>query len=98
MVSIHVDDVAPSDYAMDRATIRQRKTGRSVRFELTDQTRMTINEYLRLTGRNTDMVGDAFASPTTRLPTSRFCIVGSADGTTGRLPTVTVIRKRRSTD
>jgi len=36
---------------MDRATIRQRKTGRPVRFELTDQTRMAIDEYLRLTGR-----------------------------------------------
>ncbi len=36
---------------MDRATIRQKKTGRPVRFELTDQTRQAIDEYLRLTGR-----------------------------------------------
>jgi integrase len=36
---------------MDRATIRQNNTGRPVRFELTDQTRMTIDDYLRLTGR-----------------------------------------------
>jgi len=36
---------------MDRATIRQKKTGRPVRFELTDQARMTIDEYLKLTGR-----------------------------------------------
>ena len=36
---------------MDRATIRQKKTGRPVRFELTDQTRLAIDEYLRLTGR-----------------------------------------------
>ena len=35
VVAIRVDDVAPSGYAMDRATIRQRKTGRPVRFELT---------------------------------------------------------------
>lgn len=28
VVAIRVDDVAPSGYAMDRATIRQRKTGR----------------------------------------------------------------------
>ena len=39
VVAVRVDDVAPSGYAMDRATIRQRKTGRPVRFELTDQTR-----------------------------------------------------------
>jgi hypothetical protein len=44
-----IDDVAPSGYAMDRAMIRQRKTGRPVRFELTDQLRMAIDEYLTLT-------------------------------------------------
>ncbi len=36
---------------MDRATIRQKKTGRPVRFELTDQTRSAVDEYLRLMGR-----------------------------------------------
>ena len=51
LVAVRVDDVAPSGYAMDRATIRQKKTGRPVRFELTDQARMTIDEYLKLTGR-----------------------------------------------
>jgi integrase len=51
VVALRVDDVAPSVYAMDRATIRQKKTGRPVRFELTDQTRLAIDEYLRLTGR-----------------------------------------------
>ena len=35
LVAVRVDDVAPSGYAMDRATIRQKKTGRPVRFELT---------------------------------------------------------------
>jgi integrase len=51
VVAVRVDDVAPGGYAMDRATVRQKKTGRSVRFELTDQTRQAIDEYLRLTGR-----------------------------------------------
>ena len=51
LVAVRVDDVAPSGYAMDRATIRQKKTGRPVRFELTEQARMTIDEYLKLTGR-----------------------------------------------
>ena len=41
---------------MDRATVRQKKTGRPVRFELTDQTRLAIDEYLRLTGRKTSQV------------------------------------------
>lgn len=51
VVAVRVDDVAPSGYSMDRATIRQKKTGRPVRFELTDQTRQAIDEYLRPTGR-----------------------------------------------
>src|ERR1700683_5584980 len=38
VVAVRVEDVAPSEYALDRATIRQKKTGRPVRFELTDQT------------------------------------------------------------
>lgn len=36
---------------MDRATIRQKKTGRPVRFELPGQTRLAVDGYLRLTGR-----------------------------------------------
>ena len=51
VVTLRVDDVAPSDYAMDCATIRQKKTGRPVRFELTEQTRSAVDDYLRLTGR-----------------------------------------------
>ncbi|WBT37824.1 tyrosine-type recombinase/integrase [Hyphomicrobium sp. DMF-1] len=51
VVALRVDDVAPSGYAMDRATIRQKKTGRPVRFEITDQTRLAVDDYLRLTGR-----------------------------------------------
>ena len=56
VVAVRVYDVAPSGYAMDRATIRQRKTSRPVRFELTDQTRLAIDEYLRLTGRRSDQL------------------------------------------
>jgi integrase len=53
VVAVRVDDVAPSGYSMDRATVRQKKTGRPVRFELTDQTRMAVDDYLRVTGRKT---------------------------------------------
>ena len=44
VVAVRVDGVAPSGDAMDRATIRQKKTGRPARFELTDQTRQAIDE------------------------------------------------------
>src|SRR6516165_9102596 len=39
VVALRLEDVAPSGYALDRATVRQRKTGRPVRFELSEATR-----------------------------------------------------------
>jgi integrase len=46
LVSLKVEDVAPHGYAIERATVRQKKTGRPVRFELTEQTRQAIDDYL----------------------------------------------------
>jgi integrase len=46
VVSLKVEDVAPHGYAVDRATVRQNKTGRPVRFEITEQTRQAIDEHL----------------------------------------------------
>ncbi len=51
LVALGVDDVAPHGRTADRATVRQSKTGRPVRFELTDLTREAIDVYLRETGR-----------------------------------------------
>ena len=51
VVSLKVADVAPHGYAIDRATVRQRKTGRPVKFEITEQTRQAINDYLRLSSK-----------------------------------------------
>jgi integrase len=51
VVAIKVDDIAPHCYTADRATVRQRKTGRPVRFELTDQTRQAIDDYIRLASK-----------------------------------------------
>ena len=47
VVALKVDDVAPNGYTIDRATVRQRKTGRPVKFELTYQTRQAVDDYLR---------------------------------------------------
>jgi integrase len=46
VVSLEVEDVAPHGHAVDRATVRQKKTGRPVRFELMEQTRESIDAYL----------------------------------------------------
>ncbi len=46
VVSLKIDDVAPHGYTLDRATIRQRKTDRPVKFKITQQTRQAIDEYM----------------------------------------------------
>jgi integrase len=51
VVALKAEDIAPNGYAIHRATIRQRKTGRPVKFELTDQTRQAIDDYLRASGK-----------------------------------------------
>jgi integrase len=51
VVAIKVEDVAPNGYSVDRATVRQKKTGRPVRFELTEQTRQAVDIYIRTAGR-----------------------------------------------
>ena len=44
VVGLKVVDVARHGYAVDRASVRQRKTGRPVRFEITEQTRQAIDD------------------------------------------------------
>ena len=43
-VALTVEDVAQNGYAIDRAMVRQKKTGRPVKFELTDQTRQAVDD------------------------------------------------------
>ena len=62
VVALKVDDVAPNGYAVERATVRQKKTGQPVKFELTEQTRQAIDEYLKATG----MKGAEFLFPSRR--------------------------------
>jgi integrase len=51
VVAIRVEDVAAGGYTADRATVRQRKTERPVRFELSEQTRQAVDDYLKATGK-----------------------------------------------
>ena len=72
VVAVRVEDVAPSGYALERATIRQKKTGRPVRFELTDQTRSAIDGYLRLTARKPGQVLFCGRDPSRGLTTRQY--------------------------
>ena len=47
VVALKVEDIAPGGYAVDRATVRQKKTGQTVRFEMTEQTRQAVDDYIR---------------------------------------------------
>jgi integrase len=47
VVALKVEDIAPSGYGVERATVRQRKTGQPVRFEMTEQTRQAVDDYIR---------------------------------------------------
>ena len=51
-MALKVEDVAPNGYTVERATVRQRKTRRPVKFELTEQTRQAVEDYLRASGKN----------------------------------------------
>ena len=71
VVAIRVEDVAAGGYTADRATVRQKKTGRPVRFELSEQTRQAVDDYLKVTGKRPGEFlftgrGNANASMTTR--------------------------------
>lgn len=43
LVAQKVEDIAPHGYAKDRATVRRRKTGRVVKFEIAEHTRLAID-------------------------------------------------------
>jgi integrase len=51
LVSIEPARAGAGGYTADRATVRQRKTGRPVRFELSEQTRQAVDDYLKATGK-----------------------------------------------
>jgi integrase len=51
VIAIRVEDIAAGGYTADRATVRQKKTGRPVRFELCEQTRQAVDDYLNVTGK-----------------------------------------------
>src|SRR4051812_12731483 len=46
LVSLQVDDVSVGGRVRDRATVIQKKTGRPVQFEITEQTRSSIRDWL----------------------------------------------------
>ena len=46
LVRLKIEDVSAGGRVRDRATVIQKKTGRPVQFEITEQTRVTVGEWL----------------------------------------------------
>jgi len=54
LVRLRIDDVLAGGRTRDRATVIQKKTGRPVQFEITEQTRRAIGEWLAAVGAGQD--------------------------------------------
>ena len=48
LVKLRIDEVCPGAKVRDRAIIVQKKTGRPVQFEITEQTRTSLEIWLRM--------------------------------------------------
>ena len=64
VVGPRVEGAATHGITIDRATVRQRKNGHPVRFELTEQTREAVDRYIRSAPRK---IGE-FLFPSRRRP------------------------------
>jgi integrase len=73
VVAIRVEDVAAGGYTADRATVRQRKTGRPVRFELSEQSRQAIDDYLKAANKRPgEFLFTGRRSPQTNMTTRQY--------------------------
>src|SRR5262245_28803631 len=51
LIAVKVEDIAASGLTAGRAMVRQKKTGRSARFELSEQTRQAVDDYLKVASK-----------------------------------------------
>ena len=73
LVSLRVGDVAPHGYAIDRATVRQKKTGRPVKFEITEHTRQSVDDYLQTKIKSSeDYLFTGYRGPDKNLTTRQY--------------------------
>ncbi len=73
LVSLKVEDVAPHGFAVNRATVRQRKTGRPVQFEITEHTRQAIDDYIEAKNKKSgDFLFTGYRGPGKCLTTRQY--------------------------
>src|SRR4030088_120780 len=88
VVAIKVEDIAASGYTADRATVRQRKTGGLARFELSEQTRQAIDDYLKAANKRPgEFLFTGRRGPETNMTTRQYArLVSSWIGSVGLDP------------
>ena len=47
LLKLRISDVSQGDQVASRTTVMQQKTGRSVQFEITEQTRQAVSDWIR---------------------------------------------------
>ena len=73
VVAIKVEDIAANGYTVDRATVRQKKTGRPVRFEWSEQTRQAVDDYLKAANKRPgEFVFTSRRSPNRSMTTRQY--------------------------
>jgi integrase len=80
VVTMRVEDVAAGRYTADRATVRQKKTGRPVRFELSEQTRQAVDDYLRTANKRAgEFLFTSRRGPNRNITTRQYARLVSVD-------------------
>ncbi|MEK9672014.1 MAG: tyrosine-type recombinase/integrase [Rhodospirillaceae bacterium] len=73
LVRLRVSDIAPTGTVASRATIRQRKTGRPVTFEISDLTQSAVEAYLsKNEARNADFLFRGRGTPPRPISTRQY--------------------------
>jgi integrase len=100
VVAIRVEDVAAGGYTADRATVRQKKTGRPVRFELSEQTRQAVDEYLKAANKRAgEFLFTGRSGPNTSMTTRQYArLVSKWIGSVGLDPGLFGTPARRTTE
>ena len=99
VVQIKVEDIAPRGLTADRACVRQRKTGHTVKFELTEQTREAVDVYLKAKQKHPgDYVFESRRMPGCCLSTRQYSrLVSSWIAGIGRLFGTHSLRRTKAT-
>jgi integrase len=72
LVALKASDIAANGYTVERATVRQKKTGQPVRFELTEQTRQAVDDYLRNRNKSSEYLFPSRRSGSRHMTTRQY--------------------------